>query len=117
MENDSVEKEPAPSALELVNEQLEAAIEQLRLANEALQVTSHELGALNHQLEMMSEEVENLSQEVVRLRAGYSNAFNHIPYPVVLVDKKGKVEAWNTAAQQLFHLASDASVGMDLSEF
>ncbi len=117
MDDDRVEKEPAPSALELVNERLEEAIEQLRLANEALQITSHELGALNNQLEMMSEEVENLSQEVVRLRAGYSHALNHIPYPVVLVDNKGKIEAWNNAAEQLFHLAPDASVGMDLSEF
>jgi PAS domain-containing protein len=117
MDDDSAEKEPAPSALELVNERLEKAIEQLRLANEALQITSHELGALNNQLEMMSEQVENLSQEVVRLRDGYTHALNHIPYPVVLVDKEGKIEAWNTAAQQLFHLAPDVSVGMDLSEF
>jgi PAS domain-containing protein len=117
MDDDSAEKEPAPSALELVNERLEKAIEQLRLANEALQLTSHELGALNNQLEIMSEEVENLSQEVVRLRDGYTHALNHIPYPVVLVDKEGKIEALNTAAQQLFHLAPDVSAGMDLSEF
>ena len=107
----------APAALELVNERLEKAIEQLRLANEALQVTSHELGTLNNQLEMMNEEMERLSQEVVRLRDGYAHALDHVPYPVVLADKEGKIEAWNTAAQKLFHLALDASVGIDLSEF
>ena len=61
--------------------------------------------------------MERLSQEVVRLRDGYAHALNHVPYPAVLADKEGKIEAWNTAAQKLFHLALDAWVGIDLSEF
>ena len=72
---------------------------------------------MNNQLEMMNDEMERLNQEVVRLRDGYAHAFNHVPYPVVLADKEGKIEAWNTAAQKLFHLALDAWVGIDLSEF
>lgn len=116
-DDDSLDEERAPAALELVNERLEKAIEQLRLANQALQVTGHELGTLNNQLEMMNEEMERLSQEVVRLRDGYAHTLNHVPYPVVLADKEGKIEAWNTAAQKLFHLALDAWVGIDLSEF
>ncbi len=116
-DDDGLGKERAPAPLELVNEQLEEAIEQLRLANQALQATGHELGTLNHQLEMMHEEMERLSQEVVRLRDGYAHALNHVPYPAVLADKEGKIEAWNTAAQKLFHLALDAWVGIDLSEF
>ena len=39
-DDDSLDNERAPAALELVNERLEKAIEQLRLANEALQVTA-----------------------------------------------------------------------------
>lgn len=113
----SLDNERAPAALELVNERLEKAIEQLRLADEALQVTRHELGTLNNQLEMMNDEMERLNKEVIRLRDGYAHAFNHVPYPVVLADKEGKIEAWNTAAQKLFHLALDAWVGIDLSEF
>jgi PAS domain-containing protein len=105
-----------PTSLESINERLEKAIEQLRLANEALQVTGHELATLNNQLEMMNEEMERLNQEVVGLRDGYAHALNHMPYPVVLADEEGKIEAWNTAAQQLFHLAFDG-VGIDLSEF
>jgi PAS domain-containing protein len=114
---DDTDKEPAPSALESVNEQLEKAIEQLRQANEALQLTADALGTLNSQLETMHEEVEDLSQEVVRLRESYVEAFDHVPCPVLLVDKAGRIEAWNTAAQQLFHLPVDISAGIDLSEF
>jgi nitrogen fixation/metabolism regulation signal transduction histidine kinase len=116
-DDDGLVEERTPAALELVNERLEKAIEQLRLANKALEVTGHELGTLNNQLEMMHEEMEKLSQEVVRLRDGYAQALNHLPYPVVLADKEGKIEAWNTAAQKLFHLSLDAWVGIDLSEF
>jgi nitrogen fixation/metabolism regulation signal transduction histidine kinase len=116
-DDDGLGKEGAPATLELVNERLEEAIEQLRLANEALEVTGHEIGTLNNQLEMMYDEMEKLSQKVVRLRGGYAHALNHLPYPVVLADKEGKIEAWNTAAQKLFHLALDAWVGIDLSEF
>ncbi len=114
---DSLDRKHAPAALELVNERLEKVIEQLRLANEALQVAGHALGTLNNQLEMMHEEMERLSQEVVRLREGYAHAFDHVPYPVVMTDQEGKIEAWNTAAQKLFHLALDTWVGIDLSEF
>ncbi len=116
-DDDGLDRKRAPAALELVNERLEMAIEQLRLANEALEVAGHELGTLNNQLEMMHEEMERLSQEVVRLREGYAHTLNHVPYPVVLADREGKIEAWNTAAQALFHLALDAWVGIDLSEF
>jgi nitrogen fixation/metabolism regulation signal transduction histidine kinase len=116
-DDDGLVEERAPAALELVNERLEKAIEQLRLANKALEVTGHELGTLNNQLEMMHEEMEKLSQEVVRLRDGYAHALDHLPYPVVLADKEGKIEAWNTSAQKLFHLSLDAWVGIDLSEF
>jgi two-component system CheB/CheR fusion protein len=117
MDDDSLDDEHAPSALELVNERLEDAIDQLRLANEALHRTSNELGALNNQLEIMNEEVDSLSREIERLRDGYTHALDHMPFPAVLTDKEGKIEAWNTAAQQLFHLAFDVSVGIDLSEF
>jgi PAS fold len=37
-------------------------------------------------------------------------------HAVVLADKDGKIEVSNTAAQQLFNLAPDASVGIALSE-
>jgi nitrogen fixation/metabolism regulation signal transduction histidine kinase len=116
-DDDGLAGERAPAALELVNERLEKAIEQLRLANKALEVTGHQLGTLNNQLEMMHEEMEKLGQEVVRLREGYVHALDHLPYPIVLADKKGKIEAWNTAAHKLFHLALDAWVGVDLAEF
>jgi nitrogen fixation/metabolism regulation signal transduction histidine kinase len=117
MKSASLDKQDVPRSLELVNERLEMAIEQLRLANEALQITGHELGTLNDQMEVMNDEMEKLRQEVTRLRDGYAHAFEHVPYPVVLADKEGKIEAWNTAAQQLFHLAIGAWVGIDLSEF
>ena len=102
--------------LRLVNERLEKAIEQLRQANESLKVTNRELYSLNHQLEMMNEEVEILSREVDRLKDGYVYTLDHVPYPALMADHKGKIEVWNAAAQQLFHLAPTASVGIDLSE-
>jgi PAS domain-containing protein len=86
------------------------AIEQLRLANGALHSTNQELWSLNTQLEMLNQEVEMLTEEVVRLRAGHMRTLDHVPYPVVLPDKDGKIEVWNAAAQQLFNLAPDASV-------
>jgi PAS domain-containing protein len=115
--DESLDKEEVPSALELVNQKLEKAIEQLRLANEGLKTASYGVAVLNNQLEWMHEELESLSRQVVHLRAGYTQALDHMPFPAVLTDREGKVEAWNTAAQQIFHLAVDASVGIDLSEF
>jgi PAS domain-containing protein len=117
MDDDSLDKERPLPGLDGVNERLERAIEQLRQANEALQVAGDALGALNYQLEMMNEEMESLSHEVVRLRDGYARTLDHMPYPVLLVDKEGRIELWNTAAQKLFHLAFDVSLGIDLSEF
>jgi nitrogen fixation/metabolism regulation signal transduction histidine kinase len=112
-EEKSVEEEPA---LESVNYRLEKAINQLQLANEALRATRTAFWSLNNQLEMMNQEVEMLGQEVSRLREGYAHTLDYLPCPVVLVDKEGKVEVWNAAAQRLFHFATDAWVGADLSE-
>jgi nitrogen fixation/metabolism regulation signal transduction histidine kinase len=103
-------------ALQSVNERLEKAIHQLHVASEALQATRHDFRSLNDQMEMMSQEIEILGQEVSRLREGYAHTLDHVPHPVVMVDKDGKVEVWNAAAQRLFHFATDYWVGADLSE-
>ena len=99
-----------------VNERLEKAIEQLRHTSHALQATNQELCSLNNELEMMNEEVEILRKEVNRLGEDYTHTLDHMPYPVVLVDTDGKIRVWNAAAQQLFNLAPDAAIGIDLSE-
>jgi len=112
-EENRVEEKPA---LQLVNERLEKAIHQLHVANEALHATRHAFRSLNNQMEMMSQEVEILGQEVSRLREGYAHTLDHVPHPVVMADKDGKVEIWNVAAQRLFQFATDSWVGADLSE-
>jgi PAS domain-containing protein len=116
MTSDDTRLDKRRQLLELIDDRLERAIEQLRLANEALQVSNQELCSLTNQLEILNQEAEALSQEVLRLRDGYAHALDHMPYPVMLTDKDGKLEVWNAAAQQLFNLAPDASVGIDLSE-
>ena len=102
--------------LERINERLEWAIEQLRLANEAVRVSNQELCSLSDQIERMNEVAEALKQEVIRLRDGYAHALDHIPYPVMLTDKDGKLTVWNAAAQQLFDLTPNGSAGIGLSE-
>jgi PAS domain-containing protein len=99
-----------------LNDRLQKAIGQLQLANESLKATRQELCSLDQQLEIMSQKVEILSREVFRLKDGYSHALDHVPYAALMADDDGKIEAWNAAAQQLFHLTSPTSAGIELSE-
>jgi transcriptional regulator with PAS, ATPase and Fis domain len=103
-------------ALESVNEQLEKAIEQMRVTNDALLATQRELRSLTTLRDTMHQEVELLSHELVRLRDGYVYTLDHVPYPALLADSAGKVKLWNRVAQQVFNLADDAHIGIDLSE-
>jgi transcriptional regulator with PAS, ATPase and Fis domain len=112
-------KESAPgkhNALESVNKELENAIEQMRLANQALLATQQELHSLTNLVESMQQEIELLNHEVVRLRSGYADTLDHVPYPVLLADKEGRVAIWNHAAQQMFNLEGDDAVGKYLCE-
>jgi len=100
----------------LLNDKLAKAMEQLQLANEVLRAARHEIGSLDQQLDIMCQEVEVLSREVARLKDGYSHTLNHVPYPAVMADEDGVIEAWNAAAQRLFKLAAPPPTSMDLSD-
>jgi PAS domain-containing protein len=100
----------------LLNTRLQKAIGQLQLANETLKATRQEMSSLDQQLDMMSQEIEILHREVARLRDGYSQTLDHVPYPTLMADEDGTIEAWNAAAQRLFNLVPTKAAGIDLSE-
>ncbi len=99
-----------------LNRRLQKATGQLQLANESLRVTRRDLCLLDEQLDILNQEAEVLSREIVRLRDSYSHTLNHVPYPALMADEDGTIEAWNSAAQELLNLAAVASAAIDLSE-
>jgi PAS domain-containing protein len=100
----------------LLTDELQKAIGQLQAANESLRAAREELHLLDEELDIMNQEAEVLSREIVRLRESHAHTLNHVPYPALMADEDGAIEAWNSAAQQLFDLAAVASTGIDLSE-
>jgi PAS domain-containing protein len=102
--------------LRFLNTRLAKAIGQLQLANQTLKATRHEMHSLDEQLDIMSQEIEILHREVLRLRDGYSQTLDHVPYPAFMADADGRIEACNAAAQRLFNLAPRRAANIDLSE-
>jgi PAS domain-containing protein len=102
--------------LRFLNTRLAKAIGQLQLANQTLKTTRQEMCSLDQQIDMMAQEIEILHREVLRLREGYSQTLDHVPYPAFMADEDGRIEAWNAAAQRLFNLVPSRAANIDLSE-
>ncbi len=110
------ELETTNEELQSTNEELETTNEELQSTNEELETTNEELQSLNEELENMNEELEARSRELNALTGRYAETLTHMPWPVMLVDRKKKIQLWNAAAQRLFGVGATSVVGVALEQ-
>ncbi|HZU23153.1 MAG TPA: CheR family methyltransferase [Terriglobales bacterium] len=110
------ELETTNEELQSTNEELETTNEELQSSNEELETTNEELQSLNEELENMNEELEHRTQELTQVNARYTGTLQSMPWPVVLVDTRERIQLWNAAAQELFGVGATSVVGVDIDK-
>jgi len=108
------ELETTNEELQSTNEELETTNEELQSTNEELETTNEELQSLNEELENMNEELEQRTRALHELTARYGETLRRMPWPVMLVDRKEKIQLWNAAAQKLFGVSATSAVGVSM---
>jgi two-component system, chemotaxis family, CheB/CheR fusion protein len=96
------ELEATNEELQSANEELETTNEELQSTNEELETTNEELQSLNEELQTANEELATRSKEMDELNARYAETLERVPWPVMVVGGKLKIEFWNQPAQRLF---------------
>jgi two-component system, chemotaxis family, CheB/CheR fusion protein len=110
------ELETTNEELQSTNEELETTNEELQSTNEELETTNEELQSLNEELENMNEELEYRGRELDVLNSRYMETIEQMPWPMMTIDREGKVQFWNSAAARLFGLQGKSVVGLDLDQ-
>jgi two-component system CheB/CheR fusion protein len=110
------ELETTNEELQSTNEELETTNEELQSTNEELETANEELQSLNEELENMNEELEHRTKEMRRHTERYAESLRSLPFPVVLLDRKEKVQLWNSAAQKLLGIGSSSVVGVEFRQ-
>ncbi|HET9180661.1 MAG TPA: PAS domain-containing protein [Candidatus Angelobacter sp.] len=108
--------ETTAEELQSTNEELETTNEELQSTNEELETTNEELQSLNEDLETTNEELSSRTRALDEVNARYSEMMERMPWPVFLVDQKGLIYMFNSAAQKLFGFAEPSERGMKLEE-
>jgi two-component system CheB/CheR fusion protein len=96
------ELETTNEELQSANEELETTNEELQSTNEELETTNEELQSLNEELQTANEELATRSKEMDELNSRYAETLERIPWPVMVVGAKLKIDFWNSAAKRLF---------------
>ena len=109
------ELETTNEELQSTNEELETTNEELQSTNEELETTNEELQSLNEELENMNDELGLRSRELDALNIRYLDTLERMPWAVMVIATEGKIQFWNTAAQQLFSISSKSVVGVELA--
>ncbi len=110
------ELETTNEELQSTNEELETTNEELQSTNEELETANEELQSLNEELENMNEELEQRTKEMHQHTERYAESLRRLPFPVMLLDRKEKVQLWNAAAQKLLGIGSSPVVGVDFRQ-
>ncbi|HEX9120033.1 MAG TPA: CheR family methyltransferase [Terriglobales bacterium] len=110
------ELETTNEELQSTNEELETTNEELQSTNEELETANEELQSLNEELENMNEELEHRTKEMHQHTERYAESLRSLPFPVMLLDGKEKVQLWNSAAQKLLGIGSSSVVGVDFRQ-
>ena len=110
------ELETTNEELQSTNEELETTNEELQSTNEELETTNEELQSLNEELENMNEELEFRSRELNALNSRYAETLERMPWAVTVLDSEGRVQFWNSAAEELFDMQAGSVVGLDLAQ-
>ena len=103
------ELQSANEELETTNEELQSANEELETTNEELQSTNEELETTNEELQSLNEELQTANEELAvrgtemdELNRRYAETLERMPWPVMVVTDKARIEFWNSGARQLF---------------
>lgn len=100
----TVERASTLQELQTINQELQSANEELETTNEELQSTNAELDATNRELAHRTEEMNALSfVQRITIRT--------LSVAVVVLDRAGKVELWNLAAERLLGIPETEAVG------
>ena len=108
--------------LETTNEELQSTVEELETTNEELQSTNEELETMNEELQSTNDELHTINDtlrdrsiELEEARTFLSSLANSIQLGMVVVDREMRVVVWNRAAEELWGLRSDETIGTVLT--
>jgi two-component system, chemotaxis family, CheB/CheR fusion protein len=110
------ELETTNEELQSTNEELETTNEELQSTNEELETANEELQSLNEELENMNEELEHRTKEMHEHTERYAESLRSLPFAVMLLDGKERVQLWNAAAQKLLGIGSSSVVGVEFRQ-
>ncbi|MGB5926711.1 MAG: chemotaxis protein CheB, partial [Cyclobacteriaceae bacterium] len=103
LETSNEELQSLNEELHSANEELQATNEEMETANEELQSTNEELVTVNDELNDKSQELENTAAELINVR-------NSADYPIIVVDKKYRIQSYNNAAEREFELENEGGL-------
>jgi len=110
------ELETTNEELQSANEELETTNEELQSTNEELETTNEELQSLNEELSTANEELATRGKEMDELNSRYAETLERIPWPVMVVGSKLRIEFWNAPAQKLFGFHSVPAASLSLEQ-
>jgi two-component system, chemotaxis family, CheB/CheR fusion protein len=116
----TVERESTLQELQTINQELQSANEELETTNEELQSTNEELETTNEELQSTNAELDATNRELAH-RTEEMNALTFVQritirtlnVAVVVLDRAGKVELWNLAAERLLGIPEHEAVGQN----
>jgi len=110
------ELETTNEELQSANEELETTNEELQSTNEELETTNEELQSLNEELSTANEELATRGKEMDELNSRYAQTLERIPWPVIVVGSRLRIEFWNEPAQRLFGFRSVPAASLSLEQ-
>jgi len=116
LQSTNQELETANEELQSANEELETTNEELQSTNEELETTNEELQSLNEELQTTNEELATRGKEIDEFNRRYIETLERMPWPVMVVGEKLKIEFWNSLAQKLFGFRSVPAADLRLEQ-
>ena len=108
--------------LETTNEELQSTVEELETTNEELQSTNEELETMNEELQSTNDELHAINDtlrersiELDEAKIFLNSLVNSIQLGLTVVDREMRVVVWNGAAEELWGLRSDETIGAPLT--
>ena len=107
------ELETTNEELQSTNEELETTNEELQSANEELQTMNEELTSTNDELEALNDEQQHHASELDKANLFLEGILSNLAVSVVVVDKEGTVQLWNSDSRELWGLRPDEVEGRE----
>ena len=102
------DKEAANEALQTANEEIQTANEEVQAVNEEMQSSNEELETAKEELQSTNEELNNQNAELKRLNNDFTNLFQGIDIPILMLGRDLRLSQYSPQAESLFKLkASD----------